>query len=216
MSGVCSASNTSKHDCVSFAEANKHVGTTQCVSGTVLHVEDGSNGVTFLNFCKDAKACPFTVIVFPGDLRKVGDVRQLEGRTVEIKGTIEEYDGRAEIILRHPKQMGEGLSSWFLRCPRTMTSSAMATTVPASSAITKPARRSTKSRARRFRSKIQKSRSSGSPLFTIHGFHTIPLRNSSSGYFVPRHVMPSFERVWTMERTSVYMNRLVLTGCRKK
>src|ERR1022692_4660740 len=46
--------------------------------------------------------------------------------------------------------------------------------------------------------------------------HTIPLRNSSRGYFVPRHTMPSFESVWTMERSSVYINRLVPMGCRKK
>lgn len=107
MSGVCSARDTSKHDCVSFAEASKHVGTTQCVSGTVLHVDDGSNGLTFLNFCKDAKACPFTVVVLPGDLRKVGDIRQLEGRQIEIKGTIEDYDGRAGITLRRTQQLGE-------------------------------------------------------------------------------------------------------------
>ena len=108
MSAVCSARNTPKLDCVSFTEARQHVGTTQCVNGTVLHVEDGSNGVTFLNFCKDHQTCPFTVVVFPADLKKVGDVRQLEGRQVEIKGTIQDYDGRAEIVLRHPKQMGEG------------------------------------------------------------------------------------------------------------
>jgi hypothetical protein len=64
MSGVCSARNTSKHDCVSFAEASKHVSTTQCVSGTVLHVAEGTNGVTFLTFCQDHKTCPFTVVVF--------------------------------------------------------------------------------------------------------------------------------------------------------
>lgn len=59
MAGVCSARHdTSPSTCFSFAEASKHVGTTQCVSGTVLHVEDGSKGVTFLNFCKDAVTCP--------------------------------------------------------------------------------------------------------------------------------------------------------------
>ena len=67
MSGVCCARDTPKHDCVWFAEASKHVGTTQCVSGTVLHVADGTNGVTFLTFCEDHKACPFTVVVFPDD-----------------------------------------------------------------------------------------------------------------------------------------------------
>ena len=78
MSGVCSARN-SKHDCVSFADATKHVGTIQCVSGTVLHVADGTNGLTFLTFCQDHKTCPFTVVVFPDDLKKVGDIQQLEG-----------------------------------------------------------------------------------------------------------------------------------------
>lgn len=107
MSGVCSARNTSKHDCVSFAEASKHVGTTQCVSGTVLHVAEGTNGVTFLTFCQDHKTCPFTVVVFPDDLKKVGDIQQLEGRMVEIKGTIQDHDGRAEIVLRHTQQLGE-------------------------------------------------------------------------------------------------------------
>jgi hypothetical protein len=117
MSGVCSARDTSPSTCVSFAEASKHVGSTQCVSGTVMHVENGSKGVTFLNFCKDPKACPFTVVVFPGDLKKMGDVRQLEGRQIEIKGTIQDYDGRAEIVLRRSQQLGEGAFLLFPPVP---------------------------------------------------------------------------------------------------
>jgi len=118
MSGVCSARNTSKPDCVSFAEASRHVGTNQCISGTVLHVEDGSKGVKFLNFCKDRKACPFTVVVFPADLKKVGDIRQLEGRQVEIKGTIQDYDGHAEIVLRRTQQLlGDAAFLLFPRVP---------------------------------------------------------------------------------------------------
>lgn len=114
MSGICSARNSSANNCVSFTEASRHVGTTQCVSGTVLSVEDGSTGTTFLNFCKDkdkdkdSKACPFTVVVFPADLKKMGDVHQLEGQQIEIKGTIEDHDGRAEIILRRTQQLGAG------------------------------------------------------------------------------------------------------------
>ncbi len=118
MSGVCAAGNISPHDCVAFAEASKHVGTNICVSGTVLHVENGRNGVKFLNFCRDSdkdKACPFTVVVFKADLKKMGDIGQLEGRQIEIKGTIQDYNGRAEIILRRPKQLGEG--AFFLVPP---------------------------------------------------------------------------------------------------
>jgi hypothetical protein len=74
----------------------------------VLHIKDGNRGMTFLDFCEDYRICPFTVVVFPSDLKHVGDVRQLKGRAVEIKGTIVDYDGRAEIVLRHPQQLGKG------------------------------------------------------------------------------------------------------------
>ncbi len=107
LSAICSASNASKHNCVSFSEASKHVGTTQCVSGTVMRVEEERSGVTFLKFCKDAPTCPFSVVVFADDQRKVGDIHQLEGRQIEIKGTIQDYNGSAQIVLRHTQQLGE-------------------------------------------------------------------------------------------------------------
>jgi hypothetical protein len=116
-SPVCFARNNSGTGCVSFAEASKHLGTAQCITGTVLHVEDGGKGVKFLNFCPDRKACPFTVVVFPGDLKKMGDIRQLEGRQIEIKGTIQDYDGRAEIVLRRSQQLGEAAFLLFPRVP---------------------------------------------------------------------------------------------------
>lgn len=107
LSQFCTASNPSKRDCVPFADASKHVGTTQCVSGTVVHVEESRSGATFLNFCHESKICPFTVVVFSTDLKKVGDIHQLEGRQIEIKGTIEDYEGRAQMVLRHTQQLGE-------------------------------------------------------------------------------------------------------------
>jgi hypothetical protein len=97
-------------DCVPFAEARQHLGKTQCIRGTVLHVQDGGDGVTLLAFCEDNETCPFTVVVFPGDLKQVGDVRRLAGKAIEINGTVEEYDERAEIILRHPQQLVDGAS----------------------------------------------------------------------------------------------------------
>ncbi|SPE44376.1 Nucleic acid binding, OB-fold, tRNA/helicase-type [Candidatus Sulfotelmatobacter sp. SbA7] len=117
MNGVGFARNTSKHDCVSFAEASKHLGTTQCVSGTVLHVDDGRDGAKFLNFCKDSKACPFTVVVLPSDLKKMGDIRQLEGQQIEIKGTVQDYDGRTGMVLRRSQQLGESAFRLFPPVP---------------------------------------------------------------------------------------------------
>lgn len=66
----------------------------------------GSRGVTFLDFCADYRLCPFTVVVFGSDLKHVGDVWELKGRVVEIRGEIKDYDGRAEIILKDFKQLG--------------------------------------------------------------------------------------------------------------
>ncbi len=92
--------------CIPFAQAQKHIGETQCVSGKVLRVEAGSWGVHYLDFCEDYRSCSFSVVVFPYDLKNLGDVIQLEGKAVEIRGEVKEYDGRAEIILENTRQLG--------------------------------------------------------------------------------------------------------------
>jgi len=102
-----SSGQPSPQNCLTIAEAGKHVRKQSCVTGTVVRVEEGSHGVTFLDFCPEYRNCPFTVVVFPGDLRQIGDVRQLQGRMISIQGRIEEYDDRAEIILRHAQQLGD-------------------------------------------------------------------------------------------------------------
>lgn len=92
-------------ECIPFTEASKHVGTSQCVSGKVVKVTRLDSGTTFLNFCEDYRTCPFQVVIFRSDLRHVGDVRQLEGRTIEIEGDIKEYDRHTEIILKDSGQL---------------------------------------------------------------------------------------------------------------
>jgi exonuclease VII large subunit len=89
-------------------EAAQHVGDSLCVTGHVLRVKAGANGVHFLDFCEDEAACPFTVVVFSSDLKDVGDVRRLEGRTIEIHGPVKLYEGRAEIILNRISQISGG------------------------------------------------------------------------------------------------------------
>jgi len=92
-------------DCIPAFEAGKHIGEMQCVTGKVFAVKQGIRGVHYLDFCEDFRTCPFTVVIFPGDLRQVGDVRQLQGRMIEIHGQVKEYDGRAEIILSQARQL---------------------------------------------------------------------------------------------------------------
>jgi hypothetical protein len=101
----CSAPPSFAAPCVSFTEAEKHIGATRCITGTVLHVMKGNGGVHFFDFCENYRVCPFTVVVFPRDLKQIGDVRGLEGRQIEIEGEVKSYDGRAEIILRRLSQL---------------------------------------------------------------------------------------------------------------
>ena len=91
--------------CVPFSEARRHIGDTRCITGKVLRVQKGNGGVHFFDFCEDYRVCAFTVVVFPGDLKKIGDLRQLQGREIEIEGSVKEYDGRAEIILKRLSQL---------------------------------------------------------------------------------------------------------------
>jgi len=90
----------------SFYRSPQARGETQCITGRVLRFEAGSRGVHYLNFCEDYRLCPFSVVIFSYDLKKVGDVRQLEGKDIEIRGELKEYDGRAEIILENARQLG--------------------------------------------------------------------------------------------------------------
>jgi hypothetical protein len=73
----------------------------------VLRVKHG-RGVTLFDFCQNSMVCPFTVVVFAHDLKRIGDVNQLQNRVIEIRGPVKEYDGRAEIVLEQARQLGEG------------------------------------------------------------------------------------------------------------
>lgn len=92
-------------DCVPFEQARRHIGETVCISGRVVRVESGTKGVHYLDFCDDYRLCPFSVVVFPYDMKNVGDVRELAGKVIEIRGEVKEYDDRAEIILESRKQL---------------------------------------------------------------------------------------------------------------
>ncbi len=94
--------------CIPIEQARAHVGEVKCVTGKVLRVKINDRGTHYLDFCADSPACPFTVVIFPADLRDVGDVRQLAGRVVEIRGTVKLYDNRAEIVLNRISQLSSG------------------------------------------------------------------------------------------------------------
>ncbi len=117
LSGICEARKKVPFPCLSVSEARNYVGSERCITGTVMAVEEGEKGTVFLTFCRDKGDCPFSVVVFPADLKKMGDIHLLEGRQVEMIGTIQQHDGRAEIVLRHTQQLGESAYVLIPRVP---------------------------------------------------------------------------------------------------
>jgi hypothetical protein len=101
------ASGPAAAECISFTEARNYIGTNQCIRGTVVRVKKGSRNLTFLDFCADYRNCPFTALIVPGDRKRLGDLRRLKGRTIELTGVLEEHAGRAEIVVRHREQLGK-------------------------------------------------------------------------------------------------------------
>ncbi len=105
-------------DCIPMEQAPAKVGDETCVRGTVVQVNQSKSGTWFLNYCDDYRKCPFTVVVFARNLRDVGDVRMLQGKTIEVFGKIRLYDGRAEIILRNAHQL-DGEAAKLPPAPKT-------------------------------------------------------------------------------------------------
>ncbi len=104
-------------DCLPITQAREHIGEDRCVSGKLLHVKRGARGVLFFDFCEDFRVCPFTVVIFPGKLKDIGDVHALENRVIEVHGTLKSYDGRAEIVLNESRQLG-GESAFLPKLPK--------------------------------------------------------------------------------------------------
>ncbi len=98
--GTCAAG------CLPITEASKRLGSSVCITGKVLNVQQSDSGAAwFLNFCENYSTCPFSAVVFTKDLRDVGDVRMLAGKTVEVHGKVLEYKGVPEIIIRDARQL---------------------------------------------------------------------------------------------------------------
>jgi len=103
--------------CISISDAAQHVGQKTCVAGKVLKVTQSESGTFQLDFCATA-SCPFTVRVFPADFDYVGDVRQLEGKEIEITGKIRQKNGQNEMVLKDSDQL-KGDSARLVAIPKT-------------------------------------------------------------------------------------------------
>jgi hypothetical protein len=88
------------------SEAQAHVGQTATVEGIVSEVHHATSGrATFIDMGGRYPNNTFAGVIFSSDAVKFPDVDSLEGKTIDITGTIKLYNKRLEIILNDPEQI---------------------------------------------------------------------------------------------------------------
>ncbi len=88
------------------ADTPKYVGKSVTVEGAVSEVHHSASGkMTFIDMGGRYPNNTFAGVIFSDDANKFLDVDSLNGKTVDITGTIKLYQGRTEIILNDPAQI---------------------------------------------------------------------------------------------------------------
>jgi DNA/RNA endonuclease YhcR with UshA esterase domain len=85
-------------------DAAQHYGQEMTVTGTVAQVTIRPK-VIYLNLDQPYPDSPFTLVIFPHDARKFGNLKELDGKNVEATGKIRNYHDRPEMILNTAKQL---------------------------------------------------------------------------------------------------------------
>ena len=80
--------------------ASSHVGQTATVEGLVSEVHTARSGKeTFIDMGGTYPNQTFTAVIFERSMAAVGDVSGLTGKTVDITGAIQMYQGKPEVII---------------------------------------------------------------------------------------------------------------------
>jgi DNA/RNA endonuclease YhcR with UshA esterase domain len=100
LSAIVSISAPALADIVAATEARWHVGQTVTVEGVVTDVYTSRNSrTTFICMGDASSSDAFTAVIFAHRTNAVGDLSALTGKTVDIVGTIQNYEGAPEIII---------------------------------------------------------------------------------------------------------------------
>ena len=95
---------------VGACQSRNYLGKEVIVEGKIVDTYRSKTNTVFLNFEKAYPNQCFTGVIFSSDQYKF--VQNPEeyyfNKVVRIKGEIKEYEGRPEIILKHPSQIEVG------------------------------------------------------------------------------------------------------------
>jgi DNA/RNA endonuclease YhcR with UshA esterase domain len=104
--GIAIVSTSAKAETIVPSNTQKYVGKSVTVEGNVSEVHHAASGkVTFIDMGGRYPNNTFAGVIFSDDAAKFPDVDSLDGKTVDITGTIKLYQGRPEIILNDLSQL---------------------------------------------------------------------------------------------------------------
>jgi len=91
---------------ISPEDAGSRVGQAVTVEGEVTEVHTARSGsATFIDMGGEYPNEAFTGVIFASDMGAVGDVSNLDGKTVDINGEVREYRGMPEIVISSRRQI---------------------------------------------------------------------------------------------------------------
>ena len=98
--GLSLAPTLALAETIAPSETPQHVGRSVTVEGIVTEVNSTDRaGVTFLDMGGRYPNNAFTAVILKDNASKFPDVHALEGKTIDVTGTIKLYKGKPEVFL---------------------------------------------------------------------------------------------------------------------
>jgi len=94
-----------KAQAVSTADAKNFVNKDTTVTGVATQVSAAKSGIIFINMDGKFPDNKFSAIIYKDDVPKFADVKKMEGKSIAVKGKVQEYNGKYNIILKDPNQL---------------------------------------------------------------------------------------------------------------
>ena len=94
-------------EAIDACNAGNYIGKEKTIEGKVVDVYKSKTNTLFINFEKPYPNSCFTAVVFSSDLYKFPENPEdyFEGKLIKVKGQIEDYEGKPEIILKSMTQI---------------------------------------------------------------------------------------------------------------
>jgi DNA/RNA endonuclease YhcR with UshA esterase domain len=87
------------------SEAVNHYQEEAIITGILTQVSTPRSGMIYLNLDGKFPDNIFTGVIFKKNSELFTNLKELEGKKIEILGKVEEYKGKPQIILKEPSQL---------------------------------------------------------------------------------------------------------------